>query len=371
MRVLSQNISQDQQSVLLASLYPTRIASTRLRLTVLAEPLRQSGFQVREWSFFFDSEIDAWLTGGGRRVLLILRALIRIKSFFAAIRGAGLVVIQRELLPLNTVVLEKSLLRKGLPFIWDLDDGLWQSETHLKSKIRGGSRKYRWLANNCSEVWAGNRTILNWIGSSKVPAFWVPTFVSLPDLDVCRKRNAEKDLLVWIGTPSTAPFIQKLVNDLGLYLSKWHLLVIGAQISAPKGVSVTCRTWSHGNESDALSRAWIGLYPLDPTHPLTAFKSSLKSILFRANGIPVVVTPTRSTLDTMTQGLGGVFAATPSDWICALEALRDPSFHSQQVEQAQKSVRGFTAEVWTPFLVSQIIKHVDLSKDANPDANTD
>lgn len=341
-------------SVLLASLYPQRIASTRLRLIFLKDPLQQAGYPVKVWSFFTDSQMDAWLKGGLSRVRVLLAAAIQALTFISVSRNVRIAIVQRELLPFNSLMLEKLLKLRQVPLIWDVDDGLWQSTSRLKSSIRGSHRKYRWLATNCAEIWAGNRSILDWVGSTSIPAIWVPTVVPSPRKDASYNSLHERDLLVWIGTPSTAPFIQKLIDDLGTALFGWQLLVVGASISAPSGVPVECRPWTTENEADALKRGWVGLYPLDINHPATPYKSSLKSVLFRSHGIPVIVTPTRSTLDTMTNAVGGLFASDPADWVSALAKLQDPRFYAQQVNLSLQSAQEFSSQRWMPILMSRI-----------------
>lgn len=341
-------------TVLLASLYPDRIASTRLRLSVLENPLKLSGYEVRTWSFLADGEIDAWLHGGFQRIGPTLRGILRCVNFFRKSRNAGLVIVQRELVPFNSLILEKSLTRMNISFVWDLDDGLWQSSSFFRNRIRGTERKYEWLARNAVEIWAGNNSIRDWVNQYVQQVLWVPTFVASRQTKPDDRIHRDRDLLAWIGTPSTAPFIQDLINELASDLTGWRLLIVGAEVKAPVGVNIENLPWTPENEEYALSRAWLGLYPLDTQHPATKFKSSLKSLLFRSAGVPVLVTPTPSTLDTMRHEEGGLFVSNSTEWGEALARFRDIGFHDAQVERASDSFRPFSADHWVPLLVGRI-----------------
>ncbi len=308
-------------TVVAASIYPTRAAATRLRLNPVLEELTRRGIDSRLWSFLADDDLSQWLRGGASRLGPASTGFRRLPSGLRSANKCDVMILQRETLPINLLLMERLLVTRHRPFIWDVDDALWTS-SGLGASIRGTPAKYEWLARHASEVWAGSRHVAEWAltaGAKEVR--WVPTTVPVPPQVDDAAREA--DLLCWIGTPSTGPYIERLLHEVREVLGNWRVLVVGARINAPAGVAVTQHGWSPEAESLALRRAGVGLYPLDTSQPTTSGKSALKSVLFMAHGIPVVATPTASNLAVMSHGREGFFANGPEDWREFLEILHD------------------------------------------------
>jgi hypothetical protein len=200
-----------------------------------------------------------------------------------------------------------------------VDDAVWTSTLGAGASIRGTSKKYEWLARQATEVWAGNKHVADWASAAGARVVrWVPTTVPVPPL--LHNDHREGDLLVWVGTPSTGPYVERLLHDLRDSLRGWRVRIVGARIVAPAEVEVTQCDWSPEAEADALNRASVGLYPLDVSHPGTIGKSALKSVLFMAHGIPLIATPTPSNMDVMTHGREGFFASVRRSGVSTLRS---------------------------------------------------
>lgn len=340
--------------VLAAAVYPMRAAGTRLRIAPVLKALTDLAISSRLCTFVGDDDLDQWLQGGLGRIGPAARGQ---RNAGHALRGAvncDVLLLHREALPLNNLSLEKLVARRGRPIIWDVDDALW-ARPPGGARIRGGYEKYAWLARTAREVWAGSEHAASWAeqhGARSVHL--VPTPVPVPAC-LPTELDREPDLLVWVGTPSTGPFIQAWLHDMSDALDGWRVLVVGADVTVPAGVQVTQVPWSPAAEADALTRGSVGLYPLDLAHPAVQGKSALKSVLFMAHALPFVATPTQSNRNVTTAGHEGLFASNKVEWRSALDALRDPALRrSMGAAGYRRAVASFDTNAWGPRLAHRI-----------------
>ncbi len=294
-----------------------------------------------------------WISGGVRRVRPTLRGFGNLPAMFRAVGGADALVLQREMLPLDTTALEARAVRRSIPVVWDVDDAVWERDT-LRRRARGSARKYEWLAAHADEVWAGSRHAVEWADRSGAKeVLWVPTTVGVPP--TVSNDDREEDLLAWIGTPSTAPYVEHLLHSITPDLSGWRVLIVGGSISAPSDVRVEQQPWSLEAEATALRRAAVGLYPLDTSVTTTAGKSALKAVLYMAHGVPVIATPTRSNRDVMRHEAEGLFASTADEWRAALQALRDPAARAAMGAAGhRRALSEFDSATWGMRLASRV-----------------
>lgn len=340
--------------VLAATVYPMRAAGTRLRLAPALTALTRMAVSTRLCTFVGDDYLDQWLQGGLQRIRPAVRALPSVGRVLDEASNCDLLLLQREALPLNNLTMEKLVARRGRPIIWDVDDALWARPAG-RSRIIGGYGKYSWLARTAREVWAGSEHAANWAeqhGARSVQL--VPTPVPVP-ADQPTGIDREPDLLVWVGTPSTGPFIEAWLHEMSDALEGWRVLVVGAVVQVPAGVQVKQVPWSPEAEADALARGSVGLYPLDLSHPAVLGKSALKSVLFMAHAIPVVATPTESNRNVTIAGHEGLFAGSKAEWCTALAALRDPALrHSMGSAGYRRALASFDTNLWGPRLARRI-----------------
>jgi len=341
--------------VVAASVHPVGAAGTRLRLAPVMRALDGRNISATLATFLQDDDLADWLKGGRPRYGAARRGAGRVPGMIGKLTHANLLLLHREALPVNDLALERLARRRDIPIVWDVDDSLWASPGgRARSLIRGSEAKYRWLARESAEVWAGNRHVARWAAQAGArEVVLVPTTVDVPES--VSNHDREDDLLAWIGTPSTGPFIEALLHELADSLDGWRVLVVGAGIQAPDGVQVTQQPWSAEAEVAALRRASVGLYPLDVDHPTTSGKSALKSILFMANAIPVIATPTQSNRDVMADGVQGLFAESKDQWLAALSALREPGTRRRMGAAGHTQAREkFDSSVWAQLLADRI-----------------
>jgi len=276
-----------QKKILLVGLYPNKAACTRLRLFQIPDYIDSTKWVISKFTTIQDKELDSWISGGFKRLIILIRIILRIPSLIQEINDSNLIFIQREILPLNILMIEKYIKRKKKTIIWDLDDALWINTSRIRGFVRGRVGKYIWYRQNSHEIWAGSPYIMNWAHTINS----IDNVYHLPTLPMQHFKEAEPKMekyLIWIGTPSTYKFFEEMYNSFSKILGRQRILVIGAGKKIHEIRNIEYMDWSIENEAFALNNAKAGLYPIDPNFEYGKGKAGLKAFMYLAHGITVI-----------------------------------------------------------------------------------
>lgn len=343
-----------EPQVIGAAVYPFRAASTRLRLGLLSAPLEHRGVGFKVWTYLEDRELDSWVSGS--RLTPAALGLARTPALLEAFRSGSALVVQRECLPWNSLVMENAAMRR-VPVIWDVDDAMWHSSRGMRGWVRGGQSKYARLARIATEVWAGSETVASWCeaqGARKVRL--VPTVTPIPD-SVAEPDNPPR--LVWVGTPSTVRYLNQMLLANHQILREWVIEVVGAKPLPFPDLQIEAYPWTQENENRALSRAWAGLYPIDTTHEFSTGKSALKAVLMGAYGLPVIATWTMSNAAVIEQGRTGFLIQDNRDWEEYLALMLERGLRDRMGLAARSRVEAeFNPAIWGQRLANAVLELV-------------
>jgi len=344
--------------VAVLAVHPERVASTRLRLLQYRALFSAAGVRLRCWSFLRERQLSDWFgTGQLRRILTLVQALLRLPSVVATVRGADVVVVQREALPLGPPVLEWWASR-GRRLVWDVDDSVWESfdsptAGHVPQWLRATAGKYRWLCRRADEVWAGSEVLAQWCRQHSDHVHVVPTVVPVPF--ECPPGNRGRSV-GWVGSHSTGPFLTQVLPAVAKVEPQPDVLVVGAEVVTPGGLRAETSAWSQAREDSVLQRTRVGLYPVDRDHPLAEGKCGLKAILYMSHGIPSVVTPTTTNAAVVRDGVEGLHADTPEAWTSSVQKLLDEDGLWDRMSAAahRRAREEYSIEVWAPRLAARL-----------------
>jgi hypothetical protein len=107
-----------QKKILLVGLYPNKAACTRLRLFQIPDYIDSTKWVISKFTTIQDKELDSWISGGFKRLIILIRIILRIPSLIQEINDSNLIFIQREILPLNILMIEKYIKRKKKTIIY-------------------------------------------------------------------------------------------------------------------------------------------------------------------------------------------------------------------------------------------------------------
>ena len=142
----------------------------------------------------------------------------------------------------------------------------------------------------------------------------------------------------WIGSPSTATYLQLLIEPLQQLAHEFtvRLLVVGGPAPAITGVEVIEQPWSLEQEVPLIQQFDVGVMPLPDTE-WTRGKCAYKLIQCMACGIPVVASPVGANVDAVPPGCG-LLAHSSQQWVAAFRQLA--------ADPARRLLLGAAARHW-------------------------
>lgn len=321
--------------------------------------LSERDIRTRFWSFLSLEDSRRWFGGAGPvvRAAVLLRSLLRLLRLPRALRRADAVLVLREALPIASAVVERAAARRG-PVVWDVDDAVWSEYPRLflrwvPQRLRMSSEKYAEIARLSTEVWAGSEVLAQWCRQHSSTVHVVPTVL---DVSAAPITTGEAGTLAWVGSASTAQFLESVLPALAAEDPPVVVDVVGARVVHADGVEVRARPWSADAETDALRRARVGLYPIDQSHPLGPGKAGLKAVLYMAHGVPCVLTPTQTLAALVEDEVQGLHASTPEEWRLAVRRLREDDELWARLSSAarQRALEEFSLQTWGPWVGDRV-----------------
>jgi glycosyltransferase involved in cell wall biosynthesis len=307
---------------------PSAMPSVRFRVEQFFPALRQAGIEPIFRPFLDESGFSLLYRRGAAvgKLRAAVNALVgRIGDLVRATRAAG-VLVHREAALVGPPVIEW-LLARGLkrPMIFDLDDPVWVpyvSPTYgaLLSRLLKAPQKTLFTLGAAATVVAGNPHIADYARQLNPSVSLVPTVV---DTERFRPiaRQSDLPLVGWIGSHSTAPYLQSIVPALRRLAARkqFRLVVVGGRVD---GIDADARAWSLEREIADFQSLDIGLYPIVKDQ-WSVGKSGFKAIQYMACGVPVVASPVGVAGEIVRHGETGFYARNDDEWEQHLGALLD------------------------------------------------
>ena len=348
--------------------YPAAGASARYRVYQLTAELARLGVRLEVRPFFDERAFAMLYRPGGAlpKAWHLLRGAAVRWGELAAARRFDVALVHRELWPLaGTAALER-LVRQQPRWVYDFDDAVWLpnvSAANRRFAMLKGHGQHAILASLASAISAGIAWLAAWArelrpGLATDSVAMVPTPVDTVRWSP-RPRAAGPPRLVWIGSHSTAHYLEPLRATLAM-LSARHpgleLHVIGGRFAAP-GVRVIEHEWSLEHETDWAAQCDIGLAPL-PDDAWSRGKCGLKLLLYMALGLPAVASPVGVHSEMVRDGVNGRLADDPEAFGVALDQLlRDPDQRRQLGAQARLDVeREYSIAAVAPGLAALLTR---------------
>jgi len=230
-----------------------------------------------------------------------------------------LIIIEKELFPNVPYFVEAYLLKSKL-YALDFDDYVATSYKENKIKSFFFENKIQNLVAKAKLVTVGNHWYFEELKGDNLR--YLPTVVDLEKYAKPKQYN-EVDILtiVWIGSPSTAKYLQLVASALEKLAEKYtiKLKIIGANINIEK-VEVELVSWDSTTEAEELLSADIGIMPLTRTMWENG-KCGFKLIQYMASGLPVVATSVPANEEIVEDDINGFIVNNDEDWYNKLETL--------------------------------------------------
>lgn len=317
-------------SVVAFSLYGSRAASHRVRLSQFKQGLGLIDISLRVVSLLDNEYLNRAFTASRFSLVNLLFSYFkRFVGVWCADRYS-VAIIYAELMPLLPAWLEARLIR--IPYIFDLDDAFFL-------KYRSGrlgwlrpllGRKIDRLIGGAAAVTAGNAHLAAYARRLNPNVIHLPSVVDtdhfLPSEGCSDPIDSSVFTVGWIGSPSTAPYLQALVEPLQRFAlgQRVRLMVVGGPAPGIPGVEVIEVPWSLEQEVTLIQQFSVGVMPL-PDTPWARGKCAYKLIQCMACAIPVIASPVGANVEAVPPHCG-ILASSTDHWLAAFRQLAtDPA----------------------------------------------
>lgn len=291
----------------------------------------------------------------------MMRGYVERLGLLKKLKDYDAVFVYREAALLGPAFLEKSIARRGVPIIYQLDDPLYVPYRSPSNGYLSYLKFFGKIAEICriSKVVIVNSTHHREFASQYNKNIWqVPSIVNTEQyVFKPHPDNLERVTIGWSGSPTTVKNLRVIADALrelaGRVEHNVHLIG-GTEFELP-GVNYTAQNWRAETEVEDLRKMQVGMVPL-PVNEWNKRKFYMKTAQYMALGIPPVCTPMGSNPEVIEHGRTGFLADTMDEWIKYLELLiRDSSLRQEmshraaEVAQAKYSLEANTEKVIEAF----------------------
>jgi len=315
-------------------LAPPACPSSRYAVYNLIPYMRDYGVDVEVLPFYSPR---AYGRISQRHKLLEKAALIgwgylkRVAHLVAAGRSDA-VWIHRFAAPVGTDLFGSTVKALGKPLVFGYDDAVYLARGKA-NRIRSWFGSWRDIDNlvaNSDYVLARNQSLGDHarMYNSNVLVLPAAIDVTLYDRVLSQVSRAKRDdgalTIGWIGTPSSAPYLElvrPVLETLGQE-GPIELRLIGGDMPDVENIAIKRICWQQATEIEELCQVDVGIAPL-PDDEWARGKSGLKVVQYMGCGLPVVASAVGPHLDLVESGQQGFLAGTEKEWLKALRTLRD------------------------------------------------
>ena len=329
--------------VLAFSLYGDQAASHRVRLSQFVDGLSSLGIELTINSLLDNYYIKATFARTRPSLFRLFCSYVyRISLLFSSSKY-DLLIVYGDLLPFFPSFIERILLKAK--YIYDFDDAFFLKYKSFRFRYFNYlfSDKVDHLIASAVSVTAGSTSLSSYASRFNSNVSILPSVV-----DTDHFRPADPTFVVdndrpftvgWIGSPSTAPYLELLtepLKQLALECSV-RLIAVGGPAPVITGVEVIELPWSLDQEVSLIQQFDVGVMPL-PDTPWTRGKCAYKLIQYMACGIPVVASSVGANVDVVPPGFG-LLADSSQQWLNAFRQLvADPDLGHRLGTAARKWV---------------------------------
>jgi len=321
-------------------------ASSRLRIIQFLPHLRKLGYEVDVFPLMSDDCLKAKYADKPTRLFadLLKPGLQRLADLMRS-KEYDLVWLQREAFPYLPWSLERLSYLNLPPIIVDYDDAVFHQYENEKNLLLRQmlSGKIENVMRSATAVVVGNEYLHNkaaLAGAEKI--YQIPTVVELEKYGQSSALKDGKFRVGWIGTPSTAKYLNLIAPVLSRAQSELgaEINIIGLSHLSLPGVDVKLIPWSEETEAAELSKLSVGIMPLDNT-PWELGKCGYKLIQYMACGLPVVASPIGANASIVQDGVNGYLPTSLEEWYVSLKRLKaQPKLATRFGEAGRKLVHS-------------------------------
>lgn len=309
--------------VLGLALYGPLAASHRYRLLQYQPGLIENDIELEVHSLLNDTYLSSRFAGKRLPLVSLLKSGFHRLAHLLSQGKYDCAIIHCELFPLLPGWIESRLLR--VPYIYDFDDAFYLK--YKSKRFRAVSsllgEKFNMVIQRASVATAGSQVLKEYAAPLNQNTIVLPTVVDTNRYLPAPVKTENVFTVGWIGSPSTSPYLDQLVEPLSRLGQEGavRLIIIGGKSLSIPNVHVLEIPWNEDNEIKLINTFNVGVMPL-PNDDWAQGKCAFKLIQYMACGLPVIASPVGANRDVLNESCG-LFAESKEEWLKALRFIRD------------------------------------------------
>ncbi|MCW1874156.1 glycosyltransferase family 4 protein [Erwinia sp. INIA-01] len=322
-------------------------ASSRYRSIQYFDYLQQQGVTVVHRYLFSDEYLKLKYSKNRKHLLVAMTCYL--KRFFnlvCDVRKGRVFIIEKELFPYLPVKFEYLIKAVGARYILDYDDAIWHNyDSHRRGLVRFLlGNKLKKIIRTSDFFIGGNDYLCDYAdraGARHVVT--IPTVISQKKYHAAYldMPKSEPFTLVWIGSPSTSPYLVELNDALSRITQEFdinvRLIGFDEKMSHRLAFRHTVVSWNADTEVSELATAHLGIMPL-PDRPFEKGKCGFKLIQYMAVGLPILASPVGVNVQIVTNGVNGFTCRDSDDWYSRIRQIfLDETLRAEMGKNSRKN----------------------------------
>ena len=322
-----------------------------------------SSLNKQEYMYLYNTQ----RTSVAKEILIFIKSTIKQILQLFKIRLYDAILINKETIIWGGPWIEKYIVQRGIPVIYDFDDAVWLPTTGIIDmpktikKILKSEKKFDEIIRFATHVVAGNSYLAEHAGVLNKNTCIIPTVVDtdyyMPAEKI--KKHNQNIIIGWTGSMSTSPYLKLLNNVWKRLPANCELRIIGGMYE-PEGIKIKNIKWQLNTELNEIGLFDIGIMPLIDDEWAKG-KCGLKAIEYMAMGIPCVASPVGVNTEIIRDGFNGFLAYDEEEWVKKLSLLiENPDIRQGLGNAGRKTVEEkYSVKAWAPVYARIIKEMVD------------
>ncbi len=248
------------------------------------------------------------------------------------------------------------LRKRSKRIIYDFDDAVMYRNSKAAipfSKTR--KRRFTQMIRASDFVIAGNEFLKDQVLQMNPKVEVIPTTIDRNRYPSKNYERRKKEVTIgWIGDHGSIHYLEKMrpiFEEMGKRYSSVELKIVCDTFFDCEHLPVIKKEWTAEEEVADLQGFDIGVMPL-VDDPWSWGKCGLKIIQYQGVGLPVVCTPVGINRDLVRDGVNGLWATAPEEWVEKLALLIErPGLREKMGREGRRRVmEGFTLQACAPRL---------------------
>ena len=216
------------------------------------------------------------------------------------------------------------LRRYSRKVIYNFDDAVMYSDKNPEHDSRSHLVRFRRSVKLADMVVPGSSYLADHASKFNANVKILPIGLRVGDYEVGNSRKIDNRIrLVWIGSKSTLSYLASIkpaLEEIGSRFDNVVLRIICDDFFDLQNMPVEKHIWSNETRAVDLAVSDIGLAPL-PSNRFTEGKCSFKVLEYACVCLPVVASPVGTNSEYVRDGITGLHASQPGEWIDGITKL--------------------------------------------------